>query len=239
MHGRINEAIRCRILDNLSPPIYLSELLQHCTIDNLHWRERNLVQQMSMSRARDFSAGRDCARYGLRLLGISDFALLPGPDGSPVWPEGIVGSITHVDSYFAAAVCRKSDYLGIGIDAAIRGSAEIELARTICTRQEYEWLTKQPRSLQSELLTILFSAKEAFYKCQYCLTHDWLDFQDVQIVIEGLNYVATCPRIRESRPILGRYEVSENYVHSLAVCPKDKGIRSGLVASCISTTNAK
>jgi 4'-phosphopantetheinyl transferase EntD len=31
------------------------------------------------------------------------------------------------------------------------------------------------------MATILFSAKEAFYKCQYTLTRKWLEFEDVSV----------------------------------------------------------
>ena len=37
-----------------------------------------------------------------------------------------------------------------------------------------------------EMATVLFSAKEAFYKCQYALTRNWLGFEDV-IVEAGEN----------------------------------------------------
>ena len=36
---------------------------------------------------------------------------------------------------------------------------------------------------RQEAATVLFAAKEAFYKCQYGLTHTWLGFEDVAVNI--------------------------------------------------------
>jgi 4'-phosphopantetheinyl transferase EntD len=38
---------------------------------------------------------------------------------------------------------------------------------------------------RSTAATVIFSAKEAYYKCQYSLTRRWLDFQDVLIDMTG------------------------------------------------------
>ena len=66
--------------------------------------ERAALGQVVDGRRRDFAAGRHCARRALARLVGSPEPILSGPDREPVWPQGIVGSITHCDGYRAAAV---------------------------------------------------------------------------------------------------------------------------------------
>jgi 4'-phosphopantetheinyl transferase EntD len=68
-------------------------------------------------RRREFATGRNCARVALGRLGVPPVPIVRGERGAPVWPPGIVGSITHCDGYRAAAVARDRDVLAVGIDA--------------------------------------------------------------------------------------------------------------------------
>jgi 4'-phosphopantetheinyl transferase EntD len=145
--------------------------------------EARLVQRAVAKRRREFAGGRQCARRALAELGIRDFPLLVGEDRFPLWPRGVVGSITHADDFCAAvatplAVCR-----GIGVDVEKRGRIEAALEREICTDEELRWLRSRPKSRRADLATLIFSAKEAFYKCQYCITRKWVGFQDVTLEI--------------------------------------------------------
>ena len=49
--------------------------------------------------------------------------------------------------------------------------------------------------------TLLFSAKEAFYKCQYPVTGQWLDFQDIAVVFAEDTSRKGGFTIRPSRPL--------------------------------------
>src|SRR5947208_1552294 len=68
------------------------------------------------ARRREFRAGRLYARQALRGLGIPETAIPIGPDRAPIWPKGVVGSISHSRNLCAAVVGLSADYLGIGID---------------------------------------------------------------------------------------------------------------------------
>ena len=60
---------------------------------------------------------RTCARIALGRLGLPPAPLLSGPKREPLWPDGVVGSITHCDGYRAVAVARADQLASIGIDA--------------------------------------------------------------------------------------------------------------------------
>src|SRR5450432_2196927 len=68
-------------------------------------------------RVKEFGAGRACARAGLASLGWNDVSIPSGPDRAPIWPDGVVGSITHVEDYCLAVVARQDRIASLGVDA--------------------------------------------------------------------------------------------------------------------------
>lgn len=132
-------------------------------------------------RVGEFAAGRICARQALEQLGISGFPLPVREDRRPQWPQGIVGSITHTQGYYAAVAARCGDYRAIGVDAELVGRVGRHLWPKICTDAEVAWLESLSEPEQTRTGALIFSAKEAFYKCQYGLTESWVGFQDVAL----------------------------------------------------------
>ncbi|WIJ45220.1 4-phosphopantetheinyl transferase [Curtobacterium citreum] len=69
------------------------------------------------ARRAEFLTGRLLARRALAAIGIGAGSLPVARDGAPVWPEGVVGTITHCTGLRACAVGRRDEHAGIGIDA--------------------------------------------------------------------------------------------------------------------------
>lgn len=147
--------------------------------------EARHVAKAVPKRIAEFAAGRACARAALRALGVVDFALLPAPDRQPQWPAGFVGSITHTTGYAAAAVAPQSSMLALGLDAEVIGAPTRDIWSTIARADERLWLESLPAGEQPAAVTLLFAAKEAFYKCQYPLVGEWLDFHDLRVRVSG------------------------------------------------------
>src|SRR6267143_5303514 len=78
--------------------------------------EACLSPRAVLKRRREFTAGRVCARAALERLGIRGFPIVAAPDRSPVWPPGIVGSLSHCGDYCGAAVARRGSIAGVGLD---------------------------------------------------------------------------------------------------------------------------
>ena len=79
--------------------------------------EEELLGPKALERRRAyFALGRAAARDALAVLGIAPVALGRGTAGEPLWPEGIVGAITHAGDTAVALVGRKTDYAGLGVD---------------------------------------------------------------------------------------------------------------------------
>jgi 4'-phosphopantetheinyl transferase EntD len=145
--------------------------------------ESAIIRNAAEKRRRDFRAGRACARLALAALGVHGTAIPSGPRREPLWPPGIVGSITHCPGYVAAAVTLREHLLALGIDAEERGAAGSDLEPFICTPAELD----RYRDLEyPHWRTLVFSAKESLFKALYPLRHFELEFADVEVALEPL-----------------------------------------------------
>jgi 4'-phosphopantetheinyl transferase EntD len=143
--------------------------------------EASLVSGALAKRRLEFANGRQCARAALRRLGLPDQPLLSGRQREPVWPPGVIGSISHTDGVCAAAVGWQASYAGLGIDLERARPLAPGVAAQVAAVREMEALAALPPLLAARLV---FSAKEAFYKCQFYTTRAWLGFFDVAIELE-------------------------------------------------------
>lgn len=148
---------------------------------SLYPSEAALVARASGERRRQFAAGRACARSALAQLGVSGRAIGAAAGGSPQWPRGIAGSISHTNAIAVAAAAPASLYPGLGIDAERIGAVGDSLWPLIFTPGERAMLGTLANDLAVEAATALFSAKEALFKCVFPLLNRWIDFLDVEI----------------------------------------------------------
>jgi 4'-phosphopantetheinyl transferase EntD len=145
-----------------------------------------LAKIRSEKRRREFRAGRQCARRALAELGIRDFSLLPATDRAPVWPVGVIGSITHTEDdrrdgggYCGVAVARATEVQGIGIDAEPAVALPSDLWKRVLDDEEHQFALGMPDP--GLYARFVFSAKEAVYKAVYPIVRQFLDFSDVHI----------------------------------------------------------
>jgi 4'-phosphopantetheinyl transferase EntD len=173
-------------------------------------------------RIQEFSAGRLCARLAMAAFGIVDFALRVAPDRQPVWPASVVGSISHTAGLCVAVVAEKTRFGAIGVDCEVVGHVGADLWATICTPREALWVDSLLEPERPSAAALIFSAKEAFYKCQYPLTGEWLDFHDLDIEPTAWGSPAAGLLVRETRllaateftgnPVTGQYLFHDGFV---------------------------
>ncbi len=115
-------------------------------------------------RRAEFVAGRLAARRALGAAGFEPAPpVAPGPDRAPVWPAGMVGTITHTHSMALAAVAHGSKCGGLGMDLEHDANLRrMDVARQICDGTEREWVGDDRHRLLA-----LFSAKESIFKALY------------------------------------------------------------------------
>lgn len=154
----------------------------HGKLEDLYPEERKLLSNAIARRQGEFAAGRICARKALERLGIKEYPILIGERGVPLWPEGVVGSISHAQGCYGTVIARKSMVEAIGFDVEISNRLHSRLWKMALKPAEKMWLNKTLLPYQQiQWATLFFSAKEAFYKFQYSLTGQWLGFQNVEV----------------------------------------------------------
>jgi 4'-phosphopantetheinyl transferase EntD len=134
------------------------------------------------SRIREFATARSCARRALAILGLPPGPIFRGSKREPLWPDGVVGSITHCRGYRAAAVALAKDIITIGIDAEPDEVLPDGVAQRVLVTEERVWLAHAPPGVHWDRL--IFSAKESVYKAWFPLTRRWLDFDEAAIAVD-------------------------------------------------------
>jgi 4'-phosphopantetheinyl transferase EntD len=136
-------------------------------------------------RRREFTTARACAREALAQLGLPAQPIPTGARGEPLWPQGVVGSITHCAGYRACAVAPASELLTIGIDAEVDDALPPGVLGDIALPEERRWIevaaAADPGTSWDRLL---FSIKESIYKAWFPLTVSWLGFEDASVAID-------------------------------------------------------
>jgi len=209
----------------LAPGVVGRELLGDSEPEPLFPEEAVAVEKAIDKRKREFALGRSAARRALGELGAQALPLMQNADRSVAWPEGFIGSITHADGYVAAVAAKTSVALGVGIDAESKLRVHDKLWKQIASEQEIAWFQSADSDEGQRLrATCLFSAKEAFYKAQYCVSRAWVGFHDVTVRFDAdafeveLSVDVTGLAPRNTR-YAGRYLVLGEHVISVLTIP--------------------
>jgi len=187
----------------------------------LHEDEWEIVAGAVPQRQAEFCGGRFCAHQALKQLGVAESAILQDYDRSPRWPDNVVGSISHTTEYCASAVANAHEARGIGLDVELDSPLDWNLSELICSTHERIWLSSYSPDERTKLAKILFSAKEAAFKCQYPITYEFIDYSQAEITLDldDLSFsVAVTNQSAETSHICsqirGRYEVKNGLILS-------------------------
>ncbi|MEU3448144.1 4'-phosphopantetheinyl transferase superfamily protein [Streptomyces thermolilacinus] len=144
--------------------------------------EAEQVSRAVDKRRREFTTVRWCARRALAGLGIGPVPIPRGERGAPVWPDRVVGSMTHCQGYRAAAVARDTDLRSLGIDAEDHLPLPDGVLGLVASDAERDHLAGLAR-VRPEVHwdRLLFSAKESVYKAWFPLTRRWLGHEDAEL----------------------------------------------------------
>lgn len=190
--------------------------------------EEEVVARAVEKRRREFTTARACARKALAQLGQPARPLLPGPRGEPLWPPGVVGSITHCDGYRACAAASASELRTIGVDAEPNLPLPDGVLADIALPEERELLRDLARRLPgTHWDRLLFCIKESIYKAWFPLAERWLGFEDATVAIEweretfSAHLLVPGPRIegRELRGFRGRWQADGGLVMAAIALP--------------------
>lgn len=135
-------------------------------------------------RQAEFLAGRLVAKKALMDMGIHNFDVNIGENRQPIWPENILGTITHTHNLAICALVRSEDYSCLGVDTEniLNSKTAGEISKNILTEREAKLLSNALGISQVCICTLAFSAKESLFKALYRRVNEYFDFLDVEIL---------------------------------------------------------
>jgi 4'-phosphopantetheinyl transferase EntD len=174
------------VIEGILPERVVAVEARHDGTDvRLFPEEEAILGQAVEKRRREFTTARACARTALEGLGLPAAPILTGERGEPLWPSGVIGSLTHCDGYRACALARSSEMVTVGIDAEPNAALPDGLLTNIARPEELPSLRGLARdSPEVHWDRLLFSAKESVYKAWFPLAKRWLGFEEATIVID-------------------------------------------------------
>ncbi|MGC4000036.1 MAG: 4'-phosphopantetheinyl transferase superfamily protein [Anaeromyxobacter sp.] len=152
-----------------------------CAPERLLGEELAAVAGVIPKRCGEFVGGRVAARAALAALGVAPVALPPGPQRAPLWPAGLSGSISHASDVCVAVAARAERFAALGVDVEGAAPLDPKLWRRVLTPEEQAQIEAAPEDERGGLAKLVFSLKEATYKCQHPLTGRFLGFQEVVV----------------------------------------------------------
>jgi enterobactin synthetase component D len=157
----------------------LDELLGRVCLDGLPCMPERAVRRRQLS----FLAGRLCAEHALRTSG-HDLAgpIGQGESGEPQWPEGWTGSISHTRRIALSIVSPRTGRFGIGIDAeeVLDGQTLHDVLQVCANKAERHLITGGPDRARLAA-TVMFCAKEAYYKAIHGRVQRFVDFDEMSL----------------------------------------------------------
>jgi 4'-phosphopantetheinyl transferase EntD len=137
------------------------------------------IENAGHRRRNEFITGRRCARLALNALGTPQIAMPADANGLPRWPEGTLGSISHTRGLCCAVAGFNHQLRGLGLDVEKTTRLSPAAIRHIVHPSELDYTkSEQVRS------SLLFSAKEAFYKMQFPHWRAQPNFKDIALSVD-------------------------------------------------------
>jgi enterobactin synthetase component D len=229
------DTLRGDILPGVAEQVSLAFDTQRALVDGAIFAGVTLpaeLHEATAGRRLQFLAGRFCAMEALRRLDPRRPPSMVGRTerGTPMWPSGVVGSITHTDGFVSAAVARADEARSLGIDSERIVSSE--QARRVSTHVSWPselMLGREAGLDRLQSITLVFSAKEAIFKCLYPLIGAMFYYHDVRI--DGIEAATRTFRARLVKTLSselpagmlveGRFDLPGSLVHTgmcLAAC---------------------
>ena len=142
----------------------------------------------SLKRKAEYLGGRYCASLSLACRFASQQQVNTGKHREPIWPLGVVGSISHCATKAIAVTGLNTDYKYVGIDyeEIVSNKNYYRLKQYILAHDEM-YAFKQSDLCQERILTLVFSAKESLYKALFPYVKRFFGFKDAKMVCVDLN----------------------------------------------------
>ena len=163
-------------------------------------------------RRREFAAGRAAARAAMTAAGLMPAAIPMAADRAPVWPAGVVGSITHAADVALAVAAPQAVAQGLGLDMEPDAPLPGDVLSEICDGDECAWIAGQVQPLR--WARVIFVAKEAAFKCQYPASATIFGFDGMSVQVDTAHnalvarFTRAIPPFAKGDAVQGRFALT-------------------------------
>ena len=187
-----NDLLTC--LKELAGPHVAVGVSEVDSDDGLLAPEPESVAKAIPKRRAEFAAGRRAARMAMRNANMAEVAIPKGENRAPVWPPGVVGSVSHDGDFAIAAVAPLRSIRALGIDLAEAADFPEHLRNEIL-------LTPAERAQTGLEARVSFSAKETVFKSFYPSVGRYFGFGAVEIAPDLSTGTFTVTVLEDLAPI--------------------------------------
>lgn len=163
-------------------------------------------------RQAEFLFGRLAAARVLEHQGSAERAVGVGPHREPLWPAGWCGSLSHTRRYALAVADRDRAWRGLGVDVEqVVGAAQAEaIEHGVLNPGERQRLRLTGGALpEAQVQTLVFSAKECFYKAAYAQVGRFFGFEAADV--EWIDAARQRLGLRVNRPLEGAFAPGDHF----------------------------
>ena len=158
-------------------------------------------------------------------LGHGEGPVLSGDKREPLWPQGVIGSISHSGKCCLAALSCDPKLLSLGIDIETREGIKPGVRDLVCTQEDLEGLGAERGN--PEWWKLIFSAKESIYKALYPLLQRWIGFSQASLSFDfstGTYNAILDPSLMlphgKGPELTGRFLLSDDYIFTCLDIPR-------------------
>lgn len=161
-------------------------------------------------RRAEYLASRYAARIALSEFGITDFLLSNDVERAPVWPTGIVGSLTHTGgrAVIITAAADVDYQIGVDVEKLIDPAKARELCSMIVSESELDFFKQRGISLDLAL-TLAFSLKESLFKALYPVLRQFIGFHAAGVI--DLDIAAGCATLELTQSLSEQYPAGRQF----------------------------
>ena len=151
--------------------------------------EKVFINQAIQKRKNEFSTGRWLSRKGLHFFGFEDYPVRIGKLREPLWPESIIGSISHDGEICVVVLTQKNlnCVCGVGVDLVHLSSRVNNMSdlRSIFMHHNSELEALDLINISIDPALLLFSIKESVIKALHYKLDSFIDMRDIEIYQSG------------------------------------------------------
>ncbi len=134
-------------------------------------------------RQAEFTAGRYMAQLCIETLSKMYCNVPIGLHREPLWPECLIGAISHTDRQAIALVAKQPTYrfVGLDIETNIEKAVAQQICRDVYDAHEFAIVSKQGLS-HEVATTVIFSAKESLFKALFPYVGRFFGFECARVI---------------------------------------------------------